>query len=83
MAADSGDIAQFFELDISAAPALCRDLGVAAVPQFQLYARPSVDTDVGVLDTVSGPHAVNQVQERIKEFVSDGFDLNDYEFADT
>ncbi len=83
VAADNNDSARFFELDVAAAPALCRDLGVAAVPQFQLYARPSTDADVGVLDTVSGPQAVHQVRERINEFYSGGFDMSDYEFAST
>ena len=75
------DDTRFFELDIDSAPALCRDLGVANVPQFQLYTLPSQGSDVGVLDTVSGPSAVKQVSERIAQFYSDEFNIDDYEFA--
>lgn len=68
----------FFQLDISDAPQLCQELGVADVPQFQLYALPAIGAPVGLLDTTYGNRGVDKVRETVAQFSSNNFDISQY-----
>lgn len=70
----------FFQLDISNAPQLCRKLGVADVPQFQLYALPAMGAPVGLFDTAYGNRGVDKVRETVARFSSNQFDISQYVF---
>ena len=75
----------FFEMDVAnrATSALCRDLGVAAVPAFHIYGfSDGEDRGVGCLDEVVGPSNVGKVKQRITEFSSTDFDMSTFAFAE-
>lgn len=82
------DRVSFCEMDVTQRQnhSLCQQLGVLAVPAVHLYTfrdeKGGGAGQVGVLDQFVGPRNTDKIRDRVWEYSSDDFRIEDYVFED-